>query len=865
MDPRYESLLAELDRLRSTAKAAGDANGGMVKSMERLKLEEELRIKQLSKATGVSEKELAAREKVAKAADEAAMSETKRTQAAEKAAKDAEMRQQERDKKQTEAILKAVGNIKGLGSQALNVTAGMYGTTQVFESAIPTLKLLGDTTKAVVSAIAAMGSAIPFIGGLFTAADKALGALTSMAVAVASLELQMAQKYYDSYQQVNKAGVGFGGSIGGLVSFLNDSQVSLGTFSRFVAASRDDLIAFGGGLELASRQVLTMGKGVAAANPKLLILMGGLDGLYGGIADYGAALARVGVDLAKQPELMKKGLTDYLYTLKEVETLTGMSVEQQKKSNEARSVEILFQKRSQEIMAADPVKGAATMLKINSVINGLEATFGKDSPAIKFVKESFGNQGQLTNAANIGFAAIAPDLTAGLNETLNTVLSGGSVTDALKVFAKVAAEQGNKLGSGPMNTLASVFGANPDMQGSFRDVLQTLAVLGSKKVTLQKLLDAAAATANQRGAGPDELTTKTAAALIALEQNQITMDKHVAENLGKMGDLAKTLTDLNTKLIKEFGPMITTSIEYMDKMIEKLIGEAFPAVRAERERQAELAHTQARTAVLSRAGPRGRQSSAVIAEANAAGDTARQRYLQQNSMSSVRAQMERTNPGSSSGGTGDSTTVEGLMAAGLKVNLNALDKDKKDPNAPYGKINPEFAKKLLLLAQLSHIPEVTSLFREGDGAHGGPNGAQAADFGVGNTSPEMIAKLIHTMKNASGIPKLQFEDSTPSALLKNVDGLLRSLYGITNGTHVNEKSTAPHIHMAQYKYGGITNGPSIAGEDPSNPHEAVIPLPDGRTIPVKIDLSSLTDAIYELIAINKDQLDMQNRIVQVSA
>jgi hypothetical protein len=88
---------------------------------------------------------------------------------------------------------------------------------------------------------------------------------------------------------------------------------------------------------------------------------------------------------------------------------------------------------------------------------------------------------------------------------------------------------------------------------------------------------------------------------------------------------------------------------------------------------------------------------------------------------------------------------------------------------------------------------------------------------------------------------------------------------MSNATHVNEDSTAPHIHMAQYKYGGITNGPSIAGEDPANPHEAVIPLPDGRTIPVKIDLSSLTDAIYELIAINKDQLDMQNRIVQVSA
>jgi hypothetical protein len=48
--------------------------------------------------------------------------------------------------------------------------------------------------------------------------------------------------------------------------------------------------------------------------------------------------------------------------------------------------------------------------------------------------------------------------------------------------------------------------------------------------------------------------------------------------------------------------------------------------------------------------------------------------------------------------------------------------------------------------------------------------------------------------------------------------------------HPSEGSTGKHFH-AELAKGGITDGVSIAGE--AGP-EAVVPLPDGRTIPVKI-------------------------------
>lgn len=74
-------------------------------------------------------------------------------------------------------------------------------------------------------------------------------------------------------------------------------------------------------------------------------------------------------------------------------------------------------------------------------------------------------------------------------------------------------------------------------------------------------------------------------------------------------------------------------------------------------------------------------------------------------------------------------------------------------------------------------------------------------------------------------------------------------------------ATGGHIH-AELKNGGITNGPSLAGEAGA---EAVIPLPDGRTIPVTMDNSALISKIEEMIAVLKDQRDISEKTMWASA
>jgi hypothetical protein len=66
--------------------------------------------------------------------------------------------------------------------------------------------------------------------------------------------------------------------------------------------------------------------------------------------------------------------------------------------------------------------------------------------------------------------------------------------------------------------------------------------------------------------------------------------------------------------------------------------------------------------------------------------------------------------------------------------------------------------------------------------------------------------------------------------------------------------------MKELAAGGITQGPSIAGE--AGP-EAVVPLPDGRTIPVSMD--GLTDTMRELIDLTRRSVSVQERILQTNA
>lgn len=131
---------------------------------------------------------------------------------------------------------------------------------------------------------------------------------------------------------------------------------------------------------------------------------------------------------------------------------------------------------------------------------------------------------------------------------------------------------------------------------------------------------------------------------------------------------------------------------------------------------------------------------------------------------------------------------------------------------------------------------------------------KAADFRIKHLSPQEIAKIVSAANSIPGVKKAVAEDRPGSELLAQIKAA-------GGRTETNPNASGLHMHLEALAKGGITDGPSIAGE--AGP-EAVVPLPDGRNIPVKVDNSAVIDKLEEMISVLKNQEELSRKLLQVS-
>lgn len=162
--------------------------------------------------------------------------------------------------------------------------------------------------------------------------------------------------------------------------------------------------------------------------------------------------------------------------------------------------------------------------------------------------------------------------------------------------------------------------------------------------------------------------------------------------------------------------------------------------------------------------------------------------------------------------------------------------------------------------------------------------AEATIGGAHETRLQQIAEAIHNTLGGDYKYFSAFNDSRMDGSSKHKQGLALDLVlndrekyaevaamirGIPGVTKVLDEANFPlpgtkgdHIHVEtekeKFAKGGITNGPSIAGE--AGP-EAVIPLPDGRSIPVRMDMSEMVSKLEEMISLLKDQRDNSEKML----
>lgn len=178
-----------------------------------------------------------------------------------------------------------------------------------------------------------------------------------------------------------------------------------------------------------------------------------------------------------------------------------------------------------------------------------------------------------------------------------------------------------------------------------------------------------------------------------------------------------------------------------------------------------------------------------------------------------------------------------------------------DGKLPLGEISPELQKiyENALISKLvktgdndtHHYASATSLHPKG----------KAADFSLKGMSVDEIVKLVNDANAVPGVKSAVAEDKPGSKFLASIREKGGRVYE-------NAGATALHMHLEAFEKGGVTKGPSLAGE--AGP-EAVIPLPDGRTVPVKIDAGELISKMNELIKATKDNGFVSEKMLRAIA
>jgi hypothetical protein len=178
-----------------------------------------------------------------------------------------------------------------------------------------------------------------------------------------------------------------------------------------------------------------------------------------------------------------------------------------------------------------------------------------------------------------------------------------------------------------------------------------------------------------------------------------------------------------------------------------------------------------------------------------------------------------------------------------------LNKDWRGRPLPTGKTTAELDK--ILSDQIFAGRRVTSKNDSNHKPGSEHYKGKAADISLANMSPAEIVAFVNSVAKLPGVKQAFAEDVPGSDMLAKIKEL-------GGKTLANPDATGLHMHMEAFAKGGITKGPSIAGE--AGP-EAVIPLPDGRTIPVKMDMSEMVRRLEEMIDLLREQRDNSEKML----
>jgi hypothetical protein len=704
---------------------------------------------------------------------------------------------------------------KQLASDFVNLTKGaissgqaLYTSDKAFSSVTPTLEMMGQVVKTVSSALSGLTSGIPILEGISAGANKMIGIGVDITTQVAKMQLENAQMFVDTYTKLSQAGLNFGGNMDDMVKAAGEGGMSLMNYQKFVLANTESLKNMGGTMDQAASRVMKMSKSALENNSRLLIEMGGYDAVAGALANFSGMLTKAGVNTVAIQGQMNATSAKYLESLKMIEAITGQTAKEQQKEQEEAMKNVAFQRKIRELGPEEAAAMMSTLSEVTAMFGKSGADYYKELAATgRIISE----QNLMYNAFGSGYAKTIDGMNA------NRIAFGKDTEGRLKANADTL-----KSNKGAIDATLAANAANDSLAYAVKEgVLPTIAQFSSDVLTgtekRENYLDAATKAIADQRKNEGESSEGARKGTEALNKTQMEMDKLNQKQIGKMGDLVVTLNQLQVKLIETFGPKLSTAVNMFSTAIKKIAEEL--GIKAP---------TKISTAIDN-------ELHDPIEEFDPATQQMVSRGAQRSSVgtTSLNAKSKYSKKGTVAFTKSNAADLGLKIAAGGTVN----EKEGTDPAS---------IQAAALIQDLfgDHFGGFTSV---------GPRG-----------KPETGNSYHTTGQALDFVLKEEPTDEDGKALIEKIRKHLRAnglkdLEVLDEYNHPSDRATGKHFHVAVDKLmakGGITEGPSIAGE--AGP-EAVVPLPDGRSIPVKMDVSEMVSKLEEMISVMKDQRDISER------
>jgi len=474
-------------------------------------------------------------------------------------------KQEENDAKRLAAANKLITDFKGLAVGSINASQAIYSSDKAFSSVTPTLELVGTAAKAVASAFTGIVTGIPIISGLSEASNKLLGEGIDISTQVATMMLNNAQQYVDTYTNLSKIGLNFGGNLERMTEAAAEGGMSLMNYQKFVTSSIESLKNMGGTVDQAAGRITKMSQAALKNNDRLLVEYGGYDQVADALANFTGMLSKAGVDTVRIQSQLTETSGKYLESLKIMEAVTGKTAKQQQSEQEKALQNAAF---AREIARVTATEGPAAAAAIMQGLSEVSATMGE---AGADVYKEYAATGHIMSETN--------QLYLSQLSTQGKVIMG--MADNAKQY------KGDTKGRVNANAeLLSSNKASMDAQAKFQDAIVNLAFLltdgpgakinqfmaewyntNEKRENYTKAKDKAIADAKDKEGAA---LKGVAGAYDAQNKTQQAMDKRTQDSIGNMGSLVVTLNNLNVKLLDTFGPSLTTAVDLFAKGISKI-------------------------------------------------------------------------------------------------------------------------------------------------------------------------------------------------------------------------------------------------------------------------------------------------------